>query len=128
MPLNATKCNADIYKPKLISQGENMYKVIAIYKKPALEKIEAFENHFKNAHTPICMKIPGIKEVRINKIFGGPRGESDHAMVVEMIFGEKENWKAAMKTPEMMESGKDAMKFAGDLVSVHFATEEIVKN
>jgi len=32
-----------------------------------------------------------------------------------------------MKTPEMMESGKDAMKFAGDLVSVHFGEENIVK-
>jgi uncharacterized protein (TIGR02118 family) len=105
-----------------------MYKVIAIYKKPAQENVETFENHFKNIHTPICMKIPGIKEVRVNKIFGGPRGESDHSMVVEMIFGDKENWKASMKTAEMMESGKDAMKFAGDLVSVHFATEEIIKN
>jgi hypothetical protein len=32
-----------------------------------------------------------------------------------------------MKTPEMMESGKDAMNFAGKLVSVHFAQENIVK-
>lgn len=104
-----------------------MYKVIAIYKKPTQEKIESFESHFKNVHTPICLNIPGIKEVRVNKIFGGPRGESDHFMVVDMVFADKDSWKAAMKTPEMMESGKDAMKFAGDLVSVHFASEEIIK-
>lgn len=105
-----------------------MYKVIAIYKKPAQEKMENFENHFKNIHTPICLKIPGIKELRVNKIFGGPKGESDHFMVVDMVFGDKDQWKAAMKTAEMMESGKDAMKFAGELVSVHFASEEIIKN
>jgi uncharacterized protein (TIGR02118 family) len=48
-------------------------------------------------------------------------------MIAEMVFENKDAWKAAMKTPEMMESGKDAMKFAGELVSVHFAEETITK-
>ena len=48
-------------------------------------------------------------------------------MIAEMCFENKDAWKAAMKTPEMMESGKDAMKFAGDAVSVHFAEELIAK-
>jgi uncharacterized protein (TIGR02118 family) len=105
-----------------------MYKVIAAYKALTDEAQKAkFEEHFKNIHTPICLKIPGIKEVRTNKIFGGPAGASDLHQVVEMVFENKDSWKAAMKTPEMMESGKDAMKFAGDLVSVHFAEEIITK-
>lgn len=104
-----------------------MYKVIAVYKLPEETQKEAFENHFENVHTPICLKIPGIKEVRVNKVFGGPNGASHLHQVVEMVFENKDSWKAAMKTPEMMESGKDAMKFAGDLVSVHFAQEHIVK-
>jgi EthD domain len=48
-------------------------------------------------------------------------------MITEMVFENKDAWKAAMKTPEMMESGKDAMKFAGELVSVHFAEEYVTK-
>ena len=48
-------------------------------------------------------------------------------MIAEMCFENKDAWKTAMKTAEMMESGKDAMKFAGDLVSVHFA-EELITN
>lgn len=105
-----------------------MFKVIAVYKAPADDATKArFEEHFKNVHTPICLKIPGIKELRVNKIFGGPAGSSHLHMVVDMVFENKDAWKAAMKTPEMMESGKDAMKFAGDLVSVHFAEESIVK-
>jgi uncharacterized protein (TIGR02118 family) len=104
-----------------------MYKVIAVYRTPSEESKAHFEEHFKNIHTPICMKIPGIKEVRVNKIFGGPTGASNLQMIVEMCFENKDAWKAAMKTPEMMESGKDAMKFAGDLVSVHFAEEIITK-
>jgi uncharacterized protein (TIGR02118 family) len=105
-----------------------MFKVIAVYQVLSDEaKKLAFEEHFKNIHTPICLKIPGIKEVRVNKIFGGPTGSSTLHQIIEMVFENKESWKAAMKTPEMMESGKDAVKFAGDLVSVHFAEETIVK-
>lgn len=105
-----------------------MFKVIAVYRVPADDAAKAkFEEHFKSVHTPICLRIPGIKELRVNKIFGGPTGSSNLHMVVDMCFGSKDDWKAAMKTPEMMESGKDAMKFAGDLVSVHFAEENVVK-
>ena len=105
-----------------------MFKVIAVYKALSDEaQKNKFEDHFKNIHTPICLKIPGIKEVRVNRIFGGPAGASNLHQVVEMVFENKESWKAAMKTPEMMESGKDAMNFAGDLVSVHFAEETIIK-
>jgi uncharacterized protein (TIGR02118 family) len=105
-----------------------MFKVIAVYKVPQDDAAKAqFETHYQEIHTPICLKIPGIKELRTNKIFGGPAGASNLLMIAEMVFENKDAWKAAMKTPEMMESGKDAMKFAGDLVSVHFAEEKIVK-
>ncbi len=71
------------------------------------------------------MAIPGIVELRLNRVFGGPTGASPLHLVAEMVFPTKETWKAAMKSPEMMASGKDAMKFAGELVSVHFAEETI---
>lgn len=105
-----------------------MFKVIAVYRMPADEAAKAkLENHFKTVHTPLCLNIPHIKEVRVNKVFGGPSGASNLQMIVEMVFPEKDAFRLAVKTPEMMESGKDAMAFAGDLVSVHFAEEQIVK-
>ncbi len=104
-----------------------MYKVIAVYKAFDEARRSEFEDHFKNIHTPICLKIPGIREVRVNRIFGGPAGTSHLQQVVEMVFDSKESWKAAMKTPEMMESGKDAVRTFGDLVSVHFAEENIIR-
>jgi uncharacterized protein (TIGR02118 family) len=111
-----------------VTREAKMFKVIAVYRVPADESAKVtFEDHYKNIHTAICLKIPGIKELRTNKIFGGPTGASNLHMVTEMCFENKDAWKAAMKTPEMMESGKDAMKFAGDLVSVHFAEEIITK-
>lgn len=101
-----------------------MFKVIAVYKAPANDEAKAkLDTHFREVHVPICLRIPGIQEVRVNKIFGGPTGASNLHMIVTMVFENKDGWKAAMKSPEMMESGKDAMKFAGDLVTVHFAEE-----
>ena len=39
-----------------------MFKVIAVYRVPTDDAAKAkFEDHYKNIHTPICLKIPGIK-------------------------------------------------------------------
>lgn len=104
-----------------------MYKVIAVYKQPTEENKAAFDSHYKEVHEPITLKIPGMTEFRVNKIFGGPTGKSHLYMIAEMCFDGKDAWKAAMQTKEMMDSGKDAMKFAGELVSVHFAEEIVTK-
>ena len=79
-----------------------MFKVIAVYRVPTDEAAKTkFEDHYKNIHTPICLKVPGILEVRTNKIFGGPTGASNLSMVTEMCFENKDAWKAAMKTAEI---------------------------
>jgi uncharacterized protein (TIGR02118 family) len=101
-----------------------MYKLIAIYKIPA--DMNKFTEHYEKTHMPITKKIPGLKEVRLNKVFGTPRGKSDLHIIAELCFESKEAFKSSMSTPEAMASGKDLMGFAGELVSVHFA-EEIVE-
>ena len=47
-----------------------MYKLIAVYKVP--ENVDEFEKHYNDIHMPITKKIPNMKEVRMNKIFGSP--------------------------------------------------------
>ncbi len=98
-----------------------MFKLIAIYKAP--ENIESFEEHYKNVHTPLALKIPKMKELRINKISGGPRGKSELHMIAELCFDNKEDFKEAMGSEENMAAGKDLMSFAKEIVSIHFAEE-----
>lgn len=100
-----------------------MYKLVAIYKVP--EDKEAFEKHYKEVHTPLSMKVPHMKEFRVSRVFGSPMGESEYYLQAEMCFASKDDFKAAMKTPEAAESGKDAMKFAGHLVKIFFAEESV---
>jgi uncharacterized protein (TIGR02118 family) len=100
-----------------------MFKLVAIYKVPS--DIENFEKHYEEIHTPLTMKIPKMKEFRLNRVFGSPTGKSDLHMMAEICFASKDDFKSGMGTKEAMESGKDAFKFAGDIVSIHFVEETV---
>ncbi|MBC7712541.1 MAG: EthD family reductase [Rhizobacter sp.] len=101
-----------------------MFKMIAIYKVPA--DINAF-NDWYVSHTEIAKKVPLTKEIRISRVSGGPRGASDLHMVTELVFASKEDFKTAMSSPENMAAGKDAFTNYKDIVSVHFAEEEVIR-
>jgi len=101
-----------------------MYKMIAIFKVPS--DVESFDKYYQEIHTPLTKKVPGIKEFRVSKVFGTPRGKSDLHLISEVVFATKEDFKMAMNSPEMMNSGKDTANFAKDLISVHFAEEKLV--
>tara|TARA_Y100000294_G_C8270168_1_gene222486 strand:- start:111 stop:422 length:312 start_codon:yes stop_codon:yes gene_type:complete len=101
-----------------------MYKLIATYKIP--EDAEAFNKHYEEVHTPLVKKVPGVKEIRMNRVFAAPMGKPTLHLVAEVVFSDKETFNNAMKSPENMACGKDVMGFAGSLVSVHFAQEEVI--
>ncbi len=98
-----------------------MFKLIAIYDCP--EDIHAFEKYYHEVHIPICKKMEGLKEMRLNKIFGAPTGNSLLHMISEMVWEDKAAWKRGMASPACMESGKDLAHFAKGKVSIHFAEE-----
>ena len=101
-----------------------MFKMIAIYKTPA--DVNAFADWYKG-HTELMKKVPLVKEVRMNKITGTPRGASDLHLMVEVCFATKDDFKTAMSSPENMACGKDAFSNYKDIVSIQFAEEEVMK-
>lgn len=98
-----------------------MVKLIALYKQP--EDKEAFDEHYKNVHTPITMKIPGLRKMEVTKIVGSPMGESGYYLLCEMYYDDHESLKAAMRTDESKASGRDLMSFAGKLVTLMIGEE-----
>ncbi len=102
-----------------------MYKLIAIYKIP--NDIDAFDKHYNEIHAPLAAKVPGLVELRVNKIHGTPAGASNLHIIAEMVFNNKEDFKTAMKSEENAAAGKDLMSFAKDIVSIHFAEEIVSK-
>jgi len=94
-------------------------KLVALYKKPA--DVAAFEKHYREVHTPLARKMPGLKRLEVSHITGSPGGEAKFHLLAEMYFDNQEAMKAALASPEGKAAGKDVMSFAGDLILMMFA-------
>lgn len=99
-----------------------MVKLIALYKKPS--DVEAFENHYKNTHTPLVKKMPGLQKVEVSRITSAIGGEAKFYLLAEMYFESEDALNAAMASPEGKAAGKDLMDFAGGLVQMMIAEVE----
>ena len=95
-------------------------KLIVLYKKP--EDVEAFEAEYAK-HIPIVEKIPGLTGFRLTKIAKTLMGDGFYLMA-ELLFPDEETFNAAMKSPEMAETGADANRFAGGLFTMMIGSEE----
>lgn len=99
-----------------------MVKVIALYKHP--ENKEEFDKHYFETHAPITAKIPGLRKMVVTRITGSPMGgEGKYYLMCEMYYDSYEAMKTALRTDEGKASGKDAMQFAGDLITMMIGEE-----
>ena len=69
-------------------------------------------------HAELCSRVPG-GTFRHGPVFGAP-GEPRFRYYAEWEFPDRDAFKAAARTPEFMETGKDAMEM-GVPFHVHFA-------
>ena len=89
-----------------------MIKVFVVYDaEPDADRYEQ--------HAELCRKVPG-STFRHGKVFGAPMGEPRFPYYAEWEFADMDAFKAAARTPEFMETGKDAMAM-GVPFQVHFA-------
>ncbi|MFC4619121.1 EthD family reductase [Camelliibacillus cellulosilyticus] len=98
-----------------------MVKLIALYKQP--EDENAFDEHYRNVHTPVTKKIPGLRKMEVTKIIGSPTGKSKYYLLCEMYYDDHDALKKALKTDEAKASARDLMAFAGDLVTLMIGEE-----
>jgi hypothetical protein len=69
-------------------------------------------------HAELCRKVPG-STFRHGKVFGAPMGEPRFRYYAEWEFADMDAFQSAARTPEFMETGKDAMAM-GVPFQVHF--------
>ena len=96
-----------------------MVKLVALYKKPA--DVEAFEKHYREIHTPLAKKMPGLKRLEVSHMTGSPGGEPKFYMMAELYFEDQNVMRTALSSPEGKAAAKDVMSFAGDLIHMMFA-------
>jgi uncharacterized protein (TIGR02118 family) len=97
-------------------------KLVALYKKAA--DVAAFEKHYKEIHTPLAKKMPGLRKLEVCRFTGSPGGEAKFHLMAEMYFDNADAMKAALGSPEGKAAGKDVMSFAGELIHMMFADVE----
>ena len=59
-------------------------------------------------HVEVCLKVPGAA-FRHGPVFGAAMGDPPHAYYAEFEWPDKDAFKAAVRSPEFAETGKDAM-------------------
>lgn len=96
-----------------------MVKLVVLYKKPA--DVAAFESHYREIHTPLAKKMPGLRKLEVSHFTGSPGGEPKFYMMAELSFDTKEVMMAALGSPEGKAAAKDVMSFAGDIIHMMFA-------
>ncbi len=70
-------------------------------------------------HAELCRKVEG-GTFRHGPVFGTPVGEPAFSYYAEWEFPDMEGFRSAARTPEFMETGRDAMAM-GVPFKVHFA-------
>jgi hypothetical protein len=70
-------------------------------------------------HAELCRKVSGAT-FRHGPVFGAPMGEPRYRYYAEWEFPDRDAFKAAARTPEFAETGKDALEL-GVPFHVHFA-------
>ena len=96
-----------------------MVKLVVLYKKPS--DTAAFEKHYREIHTPLARKMPGVRKLEVSHMTGSPGGEPKFYMIAELYFDDKAALMAALGSPEGKAAAKDVMGFAGDLIHMMFA-------
>lgn len=94
-----------------------MIKLIALYRRP--DDLDAFLDHYREVHTPLTRKLPGLQRLVVNHVTADALGgESAYVLVAEMHFADRDAFTTAMRSAENRRLAEDLQGFAGDLVTL----------
>ena len=61
-----------------------MVKLIAIYSQP--DDPIAFDQHYRDIHTPLARKMPGLRKIEIDRVKSSPMGLPRYYQVAALYF------------------------------------------
>lgn len=91
-------------------------KLIAIYSTP--QDVQAFEQHYRDVHTPIALNIPKLISLEVNRVKKVLGGVSDVYMIAELLFADQAAFAEAAQSDEFKAAGADLANFAAGRVSM----------
>ena len=96
-------------------KGADVIRAFVLYE--SAPDVDRYERHAE-----LCRQVPG-GTFRHGPVFGAPMGEPKFKYYAEWEFADRDAFKEAARTPDFMETGKDAMAM-GVPFHVHFADVE----
>ena len=90
--------------------------LMALYAQPA--DPAAFDAHYRDVHTPLVEKIPGLQALRVNAVRRRLMGDVELYQIAEMDFADKAAFASAMASPENQAAGADLATFAKGIVTL----------
>lgn len=98
-----------------------MHRVTVQYAAP--EDAESFDRRYREEHVPIASRLPGLRRFLLSH----PRAMQGDApyLVAELWFDDADAVKAALKSPEMAETGQHAAGLGAEMTFFSGEVEEI---
>ena len=94
-----------------------MTRIISLHGYPA--DPEAFDRYYREVHTPLVQRIPGVRNVRFGRVMRTEDGSrAPFYLVSDVYFDSSEALAAAQKTPEMAAALADVPRFATGGVTI----------
>ena len=87
-----------------------MVRLIALFNTP--EDPAAFDAHYRDVHTPIVRRYPGLRELRLSKLSGAGGLPTPFYLMAEMVFDSREALDEAIASEAGRQSGRDLRNFA----------------
>jgi uncharacterized protein (TIGR02118 family) len=85
-------------------------RLIVLYRAP--EDPAAFDEHYRDVHTPIVQRYPNLRDLKVSRADGVAGRSPDYYLVSEMAFDSRADLDAALASEAGMESGRDLRNFA----------------
>ena len=85
-------------------------RLIALYSQP--DDPDAFDEHYRDVHTPIVRRYPKIRGIRLTKTDGVGGRLPSYYLVSEMIFDSRADLDEALASDAGQQSARDLRNFA----------------
>ena len=97
-------------------------RLLVLYSHP--DDPAAFDAHYRDVHTPIVQRYPGLRDLRVTRPSGVAGRDPAFYLVAEMSFDSRAELDAALGSEAGRESGLDLRNFAGAGVTMLIADDE----
>ena len=78
-----------------------------------------FERYYRDVHTPLVQRIPGVRNIRFGRVKGmGDGAPAPYYLVSDVYFDDVATFEAAQSSPEMAAALADVPNFASGGVTI----------